>query len=55
MDRGAWWAMVQRVTKSQTRLKGQNSTAQHPAWAEGAKTNEEGFLIVKRRNRHENK
>ena len=22
MDRGAWWAMVHRVAKSQTRLKG---------------------------------
>ena len=22
MDRGAWWAMIHRVTKSQTRLKG---------------------------------
>ena len=28
MDRGAWWAMVHRVTKSQTRLK-QLSRAQH--------------------------
>ena len=24
MDRGAWWAIVHRVTKSQTQLKGLN-------------------------------
>ena len=29
MDRGAWWAAVHRVTKSQTWLKRQHSTAQH--------------------------
>ena len=26
MDRGAWWATVHMVTKSQTRLKGLNSS-----------------------------
>ena len=25
MDRGAWWAIVHRVTKSQTQLKGLNT------------------------------
>ena len=31
-DRGAWWAAVRRVTKSQTQLSAaQHSTAQHMA------------------------
>ena len=32
MDRGTWWAVVHRVTKSQTQLSAaQHSTAQHMA------------------------
>ena len=30
MDRGAWWAMVHRVAKSQTRLKGLSMHAHIP-------------------------
>ena len=33
MDRGAWWATVQGVTKSQTQLKNKNNNTATMCWA----------------------